>query len=122
MTAPLVYLTGASSGLGQALALHYHRAGWRLALVVRQPAKLQAWLAEQGLAGDRVAVYAADVRHPEQVMAAGRACLAEHGLPDVVIANAGISHGVDLAEPDDIAVLQAILDTNVTGLAATFQP
>lgn len=123
MTAPLVVLTGASSGLGQALALHYHRAGWRLALIVRQPAKLQAWLGEQGLAGcDRVALYAADVRHPEAVMAAGRACLAAQGLPDVVIANAGISHGVDLAEAGDIAVMQAILDTNVTGLAATFQP
>ena len=41
-------ITGASSGLGQAQARHYHRAGWRLALIVRQPAKLQAWLDEQG--------------------------------------------------------------------------
>lgn len=120
--APLLFLTGASSGLGQALALHYHRAGWRLALVVRRPESLQPWLDTHGLGADRVAVYAADVRDPEQIRAAGRACLAAQGLPDVVIANAGISHGVDLAEAEDLQVLRDIFDTNVLGLAATFQP
>ena len=33
---PLVFITGASSGIGQALALHYYRAGWRLALQARR--------------------------------------------------------------------------------------
>ena len=33
--APLVFITGASSGIGQALALRYAQAGWRLALVAR---------------------------------------------------------------------------------------
>jgi short-subunit dehydrogenase len=44
------------------------------------------------------------------------------GLPDVVIANAGISIGVDSSRPEDIAVMARILSTNVVGVAATFGP
>ena len=39
---PLVFVTGASSGIGQALAARFHRAGWRLALVARRAAEVQA--------------------------------------------------------------------------------
>ena len=46
--APLVFITGASSGIGQALALRYAQAGFRLALVARRPADLQAWVHAQG--------------------------------------------------------------------------
>jgi NADP-dependent 3-hydroxy acid dehydrogenase YdfG len=38
---PLVFITGASSGIGQALAGHYAQAGWRLALVARRAGVLQ---------------------------------------------------------------------------------
>jgi len=122
MTARLVFITGASSGIGQALALHYYRAGWRLALVARRSAELQAWAREQGLAPERFAVYGADVRDIAEITAAGRTCIANQGLPDVVIANAGISIGMDTAIPEDLAVLQRIYATNNIGLAATFQP
>ena len=44
------------------------------------------------------------------------------GVPDVVIANAGISVGIDLDYAEDLAVLRDLMDTNVIGLAATFQP
>ncbi len=44
------------------------------------------------------------------------------GLPDVVIANAGISMGVDTAEREDLAVMRQVMDTNVLGMAATFHP
>ncbi|MET0335126.1 MAG: SDR family NAD(P)-dependent oxidoreductase, partial [Rhizobacter sp.] len=40
---PLLYVTGASSGIGQALALRYYRAGYRLALVARREAELRQW-------------------------------------------------------------------------------
>jgi short-subunit dehydrogenase len=43
-------------------------------------------------------------------------------LPDVVIANAGISRGVNTALREDLAVMARILATNTTGIAATFQP
>ncbi|MDP1532834.1 MAG: SDR family NAD(P)-dependent oxidoreductase, partial [Rubrivivax sp.] len=122
MTAPLVFITGASSGIGQALAAQYAQAGWRLALVARRSAEIQAWAAAQGLAADRWAVYGADVAEPDSIAAAADACLAAQGLPDVVIANAGISVGMDSAEREDLAVMRDTFATNNTGLAATFQP
>ncbi len=120
--APLVYITGASSGIGQALALRYAQAGWRLALVARRTNVLQAWADAQGLGPERCTVYGADVAQIDSIVAAGMACLAGPGLPDVVIANAGISIGMDTAELDDLAVMQDTFATNNTGMAASFQP
>jgi NAD(P)-dependent dehydrogenase (short-subunit alcohol dehydrogenase family) len=121
-SSPLVFITGASSGIGEALALRYHQAGYRLALVARRDAEVRQWAAGQGIAGDRLAVYRADVRDVAAVTAAGRACIAAQGLPDVVIANAGISVGMDTADFADLEVMRATLETNVLGMAATFQP
>lgn len=122
MNTPLVFITGASSGLGQALAAHYYRAGWRLALVARRTQLVEEWARASGFSAERVAVYAADVRRASALTAVGRTCLARQGLPDVVIANAGISAGVDLAEEADLDVMRALFETNVLGMAATFQP
>ena len=119
---PLVFITGASSGIGQALALKYHRAGWRLALVARRAEAVQQWALTQGIGADDVGVYAADVRDVAAITAAGRACIARQGLPDVVIANAGISVGMDSADIADLEVMRATFETNNLGLAATFQP
>jgi NAD(P)-dependent dehydrogenase (short-subunit alcohol dehydrogenase family) len=119
---PLVFITGASSGIGQALALRFHRAGYRLALVARRGAELQAWVDAQGLGADRAAVYAADVRQVESIVGAGRACIAAQGVPDVVIAAAGVSIGFDTAEFDDLEVMRAVFETNNLGTAASFHP
>jgi short-subunit dehydrogenase len=121
-SAPLVFITGASSGIGQALAARYAQAGWRLALAARRADALQAWADAQQLAPERCGVYAADVSDAASIGAAARACVAAQGLPDVVIANAGISWGVDTAYVEDLAVMQEVLATNVLGMAATFQP
>ena len=122
MTAPLVFITGASSGIGQALAQRFASEGWRLALVARRGAELQAWADGQGLDASRARVYAADVRDVRSIVDACRACLAAQGLPDVVVANAGISVGIDTADFDDLEVLRATFETNNIGMAATFHP
>ena len=122
MVAPLVFITGASSGIGQALAGRHAQAGWRLALVARRTDVVAAWAAAQGLGEDRYVVYGADVAVPASIAAAGAACLARQGLPDRVIANAGISVGMDSANYEDLGVLQDTLATNNVGMAATFQP
>ena len=122
MTRPLVFITGASSGIGMALAEHYAAQGARLALVARRGAEIEAWLTERGIGADSARVYAADVRDIDGITAAGRACNAEMGLPDIVIANAGISVGVDIALRSDLEQLRATFETNVVGMAATFQP
>jgi short-subunit dehydrogenase len=122
MTAPLIFITGASSGIGQALAAHYAQAGWRLALVARRTELLQQWAQGQGLDAQRCGIYGADVARPDSIVAAGQACIAQQGLPDVVVASAGISVGMDTAELEDIDVMHQTFATNNTGLAATFQP
>jgi len=122
MSAPLVFITGASSGIGQALASRYAAAGWRLALVARRTAEVQAWADAQGLGADRAVVYGADVAVADSIVRAGQDCIARQGLPDVVIANAGISIGMDTAEREDLDVMRDIFAINNLGLAATFHP
>jgi short-subunit dehydrogenase len=122
MSAPLIFITGASSGIGQALAARYAQAGWRLALVARRTEVLQAWVASQGLGSDRAAIFGADVADTEQIVAAGRRCIAECGLPDVVVACAGISVGMDTAVRADLEVMRELFAINNIGLAATFHP
>lgn len=120
--APLVFITGASSGIGQALAARYAAAGWRLALVARRTAEIGRWATDTGLAADRWHVYGADVSDIDSIVAAGHACLRVQGVPDVVIANAGISIGMETAERADLDVMARTFATNNTGLAATFHP
>ena len=120
--APLVFITGASSGLGQALATRYAQAGWRLALVARRTDLIRDWVSAQGLSPDRVAVYGADVADIDAIVRAGQACLRAQGVPDVVIANAGISVGMDTAQRQDLDVMARTFAINTVGLAATFHP
>lgn len=122
LCAPLVFITGASSGIGQALASRFARAGYRLALVARRSAELQAWADAQGHGPERCRVYSADVADTDSIVATGLACMAAQGVPDVVIANAGISIGMDTAERGDVDVMARTFATNNTGLAATFHP
>jgi short-subunit dehydrogenase len=122
MSAPLAFITGASSGIGQALALRFYEAGYRVALVARRSEALQSWVAAQGWSTDRAMVYGADVRDATAITAVGRACIAAQGLPNVVIACAGLSIGMDTAELADLDVMRSIYETNNLGTAATFQP
>jgi len=69
-----------------------------------------------------VSVYALDVTDAAALDAAARDFIARHGVPDIVIANAGISAGTRADLASDIAVLSRIMHTNVVGLAATLQP
>jgi short-subunit dehydrogenase len=122
----LVFITGGSSGIGQALAMACLQKGWRVALVARRLDVLQTWAAQTTqalqLPTDRIGVYAADVQNPDDIIAAAEQCMAQMGLPDVVVANAGISLGVDTAEREDLAVMRQVMDTNVLGMAASFHP
>ena len=119
---PLVFITGASSGIGQAMALRFYQAGYRLALVARRTAELEAWARAHQLAAHSYQIYSADVSLPESIVAAGQACIASLGVPDVVIANAGISIGMDTAVREDLDVMAQTFATNNIGLAATFHP
>jgi short-subunit dehydrogenase len=118
----LVFITGASSGIGQALAWRFCLAGYSLALVARRTEETLAWAQSMNIQSDRYKIYSADVSVVDSIVAAGQACLAQQGVPDVVIASAGISVGVDTAERGDIDVMVKVLATNTVGTAATFHP
>ena len=115
-----VFITGASSGIGEALALHYARGGARLGLFARRKDALARVAAACVPAS--VACYAGDVRDAAALAAAARDFLAQFGAPDVVIANAGVSRGTLTDYAEDLAAFRAVLDTNVMGIVNTFQP
>ncbi|MHB1143538.1 MAG: SDR family oxidoreductase [Thiobacillus sp.] len=118
MNRPLrVFVTGASSGLGAALAQHYGAAGAQLGLAGRRLDGLQ-----DTAAGFDARLYQADVRDATAMQAAAEAFLDDVGPPDIVIAAAGISVGTLTEEAADALVFRAVMDANVLGLVHTFQP
>lgn len=114
-----VFLTGASSGLGRALALYYSRNGAQLGLVARREEALQALCAE--LPGEHLALVA-DVARSEQMQAVAMAYITRFGTPDVVIANAGVSVGTLTEAVEDLTAFETVVRTNLFGLVTTFQP
>ncbi|MDB5770231.1 MAG: Oxidoreductase [Burkholderia sp.] len=116
-----IFITGASSGIGAALAQHYANQGAMLGLVARRKDVL-----EQLVAGfpnpEKHRVYPLDVTdHAALSEAAADFLEAANGI-DVVIANAGISQGTLTEHAEDLAVFERIVATNVTATVATFSP
>jgi short-subunit dehydrogenase len=118
----LAFITGASSGIGQAMAWRFHQAGYKLALVARRTQEIEAWAKARGLEPGGYRIYGADVSVIDSILAAGSDCLAQQGLPDVVVANAGISIGMDTRARQDLDVMARVFAVNNIGLAATFHP
>ena len=116
-----VFITGASSGIGAALARAYAAQGATLGLVARRHEVL-ADLAAGLPHPERHTIYALDVTDHAALSAAAADFIARHGGADIVIANAGISHGTLTEHPEDQAVFDAILSTNLNATYATFAP
>lgn len=114
-----VFITGASSGLGAALAKEYGKSGSTLGLIARRTNLLNQ-LASQ-LPCETV-VYPLDVSNTSALQNAAENFIARYGVPDIVIANAGVSVGTLSEMQDDISVLQKLLSVNVVAMSATFQP
>jgi short-subunit dehydrogenase len=118
----LVFITGASGGLGQALAWHYYQQGCALALVARRVEETLQWAKNQRMDAQRFEVYGADVADVQSIVAAGQQCLQQQGVPDIVIACAGFSTGMDTGERSDLEMMARMFATNNVGTAATFHP
>lgn len=114
-----VVISGASSGIGLALARHYLTRGATIAAFARRGELLRELL--DNFPG-RVHAYALDVRDSSAVQSAAQDFITRVGVPDIVIANAGISRGTLTDHIEDEAVFQHIMDTNVLGMEKTFQP
>ncbi len=114
-----VFITGASSGIGEALAVYYAARGATLGLVARRGEALVAL--NQRLGGGH-ACYALDVTDAPALHAAAVDFIGRFGAPDIVIANAGVSAGTLTEHEEDLAVFRRVMDINVFGMAATFAP
>jgi hypothetical protein len=114
-----VFLTGASSGIGEALARHYSGQGATLGLMARREDLLGKLAASLGTPCE---IYPCDVRDARGMNAAAAHFMARHGPPDIVIGNAGISVGNLTELPEDLETMREVLEINVMGLVTTFQP
>lgn len=115
-----IIITGASSGLGKALAKHYASLGSTLGLIARNKPSLESLVNE--LPDTASIFYDIDVRDAESMQSAASDFIHRYGCPDIVIANAGISQGTLTEYAEDSKIFESILATNVTGIVNTFQP
>lgn len=114
-----VFITGASSGLGAALARDYAAHGASLGLVARRAGPMHALVA--ALPGEH-RLFVADVGDVQAIGSAAARFVSEVGVPDIVIANAGVSVGTLTEAAADLDAFERVLRTNLLGMAATFQP
>ncbi len=112
-------ISGASGGIGLALARHYLERGATVAALARRGELLQALAAEFP---DKVFCYALDVRDAAALQQAAGDFIARAGLPDVVIANAGVSVGTLTEHAEDLDAFRQVMEINVLGMVQTFQP
>lgn len=114
-----VFITGASSGLGRGLALHYAREGWTVHAVARREAELQSLEVEAGAAPGHLIPVVLDVTQTEALVAAIRAAeKANGGALDLVIANAG-GGAPQAGAKLEWQKVAAQLDLNVTAACVT---
>ncbi len=122
-----IFITGASSGVGQAVALEcakrYTGQKVNIGIVARRQTELHA-LADtlQKQYQTNCAIYSLDVRDSKALQTAAADFIARYGAPDIIIANAGVSRGTLTEHQEDIAAFQAVFDINVMGMVHTFNP
>ena len=114
-----VFITGASSGIGEALVRYYASLGATVGLVARRLDALETLKAELKV---EATCYSADVRDAAAVKTAADSFIAQYGVPDIVIGCAGVSSGTLTQNAEDTAAFKAVMDINVLGLVHTFQP
>ena len=106
-------ITGASKGLGKAMALALAAEGARIALVSRDEARLHDVAAEVIAAGGDASIFRADVTSEEQVRQAERSVLARYGKVNILINNAGVNVRKPVVE-FTVEEWHRVMDTNVT--------
>ena len=114
-----IFITGASSGIGQALAQYYAKEGAIIGLAARRADLLRKL---KDSLPTETAIYALDVRDADALEKAAQDFIARFGSPDIVIANAGVSAGTLTENKNDLNTFKGVIDINLLGMVHTFQP
>jgi NAD(P)-dependent dehydrogenase (short-subunit alcohol dehydrogenase family) len=114
-----VVISGASSGIGLALARYYLERGATVAAFARRGELLQQLSLQFP---DKFFPYTLDVRDGAAIGVAAHDFMTRVGAPDIVIANAGVSIGTLTRHAEDNDVFRDVMDINVLGAVQTFQP
>ena len=119
MEAKIVFITGASSGIGEGCARKFAREGWNLILNARTVSKLEELKAElEGAYGVRVYILPFDVRDRKLAAASLESLPEEWKAIDVLVNNAGLVIGVDKEFEGSLDEWDIMIDTNIRGLLA----
>ena len=113
-----VFITGASRGIGHALAVEFANRGYRLALTARQSGDLAALQQQLEPAAAAICTRQLDVTDGDSIGPVLQDCATELGGIDIVVANAGIAINAR-AGKGQLAQMQQVIDTNLGGAIAT---
>src|SRR5215831_11968217 len=113
LTGRTALITGASKGLGKAMALALAAEGARVGLVSRDPVLLNNVAAEITTAGGAASVFTADVTDEEQVRQVERAVASQFGKVNILVNNAGINVRKPVTD-FTLAEWRSVMDSNVT--------
>ena len=114
-----ILITGASSGIGAAVATEFAEPGVILGLIARRKEKLDELKARIEQTGAQALTYSADVGDYDQIKTAVETFAADAGGLDLAIANAGIGWDPGKRKADEIARMAKMIDTNVRGVVLT---
>ena len=116
-----IFITGASSGIGAALAAEFARRGYDLAIAARRVDRLEELAGRlRGLGAARVLPVSLDVTDFDGVAGALKRAAAEFGRLDIVVVNAGVGYSV-AAGKGKFDLVKRTLDTDLTGAIATIE-
>ena len=114
-----VFITGATSGIGESLANQYAKEGATLGLVGRRLELLKKIKAKIHVPCE---IYAVDVSDQKGLQKAASHFIKKYGAPDIVIANAGVSTGTLAGEKEDLHTFKRVIEINLFGVIHTFLP
>jgi NAD(P)-dependent dehydrogenase (short-subunit alcohol dehydrogenase family) len=116
-----IFITGASSGIGEALAVEFARRAYDIAIAARRADRLDALASRlRGLGATRVLTLTLDVTDFDAIAGALRHAVTEFGRLDILVVNAGVGYSLQ-AGKGKLDLVRRTLDTDLTGAIATIE-